>query len=215
MLCPAYFSILDIAYRWHALAVPSSPRNPLPPVVLITTAMLLRAIVDGRLAVYESPGITSPALGSEMSHVDELDEAPLALAVMSTSGRYDPTVLAHYRLCVDELYVWAVGEGFAPPASCKPSWHFEQRVTRAQRQTPRTEADDKRACQTIAKHRWTEDDHIGMAAMVRDNVIQVEGNGRLYRDATVRRWLSAVAPMAVRGARRARHSDSSPRSHAA
>jgi hypothetical protein len=34
--------------------------------------------------------------------------------------------------------------------------------------------------------------------MARDREIQIEGNGRLYRETTVRRWLYEIAPRTVR-----------------
>ena len=199
---PAYFGILDIAFAWHGIAVPTKIRSALPPVVRITVAMLLRAIVDARLAVYE------PATGASFASdtprtanvpMDEVEGTPSALAEMSASGGYDPKVLAHYRLCMDELYVWAIGEHLDPPTFCVPSWACVERpATPAQPRKLRPEMDDKRVCQTIAKRRWSEDDRIGVAAMARDREIQIEGNGRLYRETTVRRWLYEVAPETAR-----------------
>jgi hypothetical protein len=199
---PAYFSILDVAFGWHGIAVPMKVRSALPPVVRITAAMLLRAIVDARLAVYEpatdaSPDSDNRPGGSVL--MEEVEGTPSALAEMSASGAFDANVLARYRLCVDELFVWAVGEDLDPPTFCAPSWVCVERLaTPAQPRKLRPEMDDKHACQTIAKRRWSKDDRIGVAAMARDREIQIEGNGRLYREATVRRWLHEVAPAAAR-----------------
>lgn len=207
MLRPAYLTILDVAHRWHGLTVPRASRGTLPPVVRMTAAMLLQAIVDARLAVYESHAHHARKArrsGMEVFGLDEIEETPVALAAMHASGRFDPDVLAHYRLCVDEVYVWAVGEGFHPPAACQPSWANTPRAATRVRRPPRPEADHKRTCQTIAKHRWTLDDRIGVSEMARDTAIQMEGNGRLYRETTVRRWLAEVAPTALRTRSRSR-----------
>jgi hypothetical protein len=118
---------------------------------------------------------------------------------MSASGDYDPKVLAYYRLCLDDLYVWAVGEGLDTPPSCAPSWACVGRpASPAPPLKLRPAMHDKHNCQTIAKRRWAEDDRIGVAEMARHREIQIEGNGRLYRPATVRRWLYEVAPQTAR-----------------
>ena len=199
---PTYFSILDVAFGWHGIPVPTTFRRALPPVVRITAAVLLRAIVDARLAVYEPAKVTAadaekPRRASVV--MKEVEGTPSILAEMSTSGGYDPKVLAHYRLSMDELYVWAVGEDLDPPALSVPSWTCVERpATAGEPRKLRPEMRDKRVCQTIAKRRWSEDDRIGVAAMAQHREIQIEGNGRLYRATTVRRWLYEVAPQTVR-----------------
>lgn len=198
---PVYLGILDIGFAWHGIPVPATVRSALPPVVRITVAMLLRAIVDARLAVYETQTNVSMASDTPRAGnaaMEEVEGIPGALAEMSASGGYDPKVLAHYRLCMDELYVWAIGEDLDPPACCVPSWVCKRPAARAELRRLRPEMDDKRMCQTIAQRRWSEDDRVGVAAMARDHEIQVAGNGRLYRQATVRRWLYEVAPQTAR-----------------
>jgi hypothetical protein len=121
---PDYVSILDLAFGWHRIAVPTAIHVTLPPVVRITAAMLLRAIVDARLAVYE-PGDNKPRNGHSL--LVEVEGIPSALAEMSASGRYDPKVLDHYLLSMNDLFIWARGEGIDPPASHTPSWFYVDR----------------------------------------------------------------------------------------
>jgi hypothetical protein len=198
---PAYYSILDVSFGWHGIAVPNKVRSALPPVARVTLAMLLHAIVDARLAVYEpSTGAATDAAKLRNASVvmDEVEGTPTALAQMSASGAYDAKVLAHYRLCMDELFVWAIGEDLDPPTCCVPSWSCVIRpATTAQARKMRPELYDKSVCQTIAKRRWAEDDRIAVVAMARDREIQIQGNGRLYRETTVRKWLDEVAPPTV------------------
>ena len=199
---PTYSSILEVAFAWHGFAPPTKLASALPPVVRLTVAMLLRAIVDARLAVYvPATGVSfaTDTSRTENSPMEEVEGKPCALVEMSASGDYVPQVLAHHRLCVNELYVWARGEDLDPPAFCTPSWVCGERpTTLTQPRKLRPEMDDKRICQIIAKRRWSEDERIGVAAMARDLEIQIEGNGQLYQPATVRRWLYEVAPSAVR-----------------
>lgn len=199
---PTYCSILDVAFGWHGIPVPTRIRRALPPVVRITAAMLLRAIVDTRLAVYEpASSATTDAVKPRRASVvmEEAEGTPGALAEMSAAGSFDPTVLAHYRLSIDELYLWAVGEDLDPPSFSVPSWTCVERpATAGEPRKLRPDMCDKRVCQTIAKRRWCGGDRIGVAAMARDREIQIEGNGRLYRESTVRRWLYEVAPATVR-----------------
>jgi hypothetical protein len=126
---PTYSSILEVAFGWHALDVPTTLRSTLPPVVRITAAMLLRAIVDARLAVYEparKASVGSDIARSKSTVMEEVECTPAALSEMTASGGYDWKLLAHYRLSMDELYVWAIGEGIEPHILCVPSWaHFE------------------------------------------------------------------------------------------
>jgi hypothetical protein len=122
---PAYVSILDVAFGWHAIAVPTGIRATLPPVVRITAAMLLRAIVDARLAVYERDN-NEPHAGHVL--LTEVEGIPNALAEMGASGGYDPKVLDHYRLSMNDLYIWARGEGIDPPATHRPSWVYVERA---------------------------------------------------------------------------------------
>jgi hypothetical protein len=137
---PVYLTILEVAFGWHGLAAPQPIRKSLPPVVRITTAMLLRAVVDSRLAVYQA-GPYQPSEGDRTrtarGHLDEVEGTPSILAEMSASGAYDPQVLMHYRLCVDELYVWSIGEGLEPPPSCMPSWTHVERTAPEQGRKPR------------------------------------------------------------------------------
>ena len=194
----AYSSILEVAFAWHGFAPPTRLASALPPVVRLTVAMLLRAIVDARLAVY-APATGVSFATTDKSSMEEVEGKPSALVEMSASGDYVAQVLAHYRLCVNELYVWARGEDLDPPAFCTPSWVCGERpTTLTQPRKLRPEMDDKRVCQIIAKRRWSEDERIDVAAMARDLEIQIEGNGQLYQPATVRRWLYEVAPSAVR-----------------
>lgn len=137
---PAYLNILEVAFGWHGIAAPQPIRKNLPPVVRITTAMLLRAVVDSRLAIYQAGPYQSPEGDKPRTgrgHLDEVDGTPSILAEMSASGAYDPQVLMHYRLCVDELYVWAIGEGLEPPPSCMPSWTHVEQTAPEQRRKPR------------------------------------------------------------------------------
>jgi len=122
---PTYLSILDVGFGWHGIPVPNKCRNTFPPVVRITLAMLLRAIVDSRLAVYEpsTRGLpTSERRRNSRIYMEEMESAPAVLAEMHASGRFDRMVLGSYRLSMDELFVWATGEDLAPPAICIPSW---------------------------------------------------------------------------------------------
>jgi hypothetical protein len=199
---PTYLSILDVAFGWHGIPVRDKTRSALPPVVRITLAMLLRAVVESRLGVYE-PSMVSPPNGERPHgprlHMEEVEGTPTALAEMHALGRHDPVTLATYHLSMDDLYVWATGEDLDPPRFCIPSWAFVVRyVSEVQPRKLRPELADKRLCQTIAKRRWAEDDQIRIAEMVRDHEIQIEGNGRQYSETTVRRWLLEVAPVTVR-----------------
>lgn len=133
---PTYLSILDVAFGWHGIPVPNMCRNTFPPVVRITLAMLLRAIVDSRLAVYEpsTRGLpTSERRRNSRICMEEMESTPAVLAELHASGRYDRTVLASYRLSMDELFVWATGEDLAPPAICNPSWAPVDRQARVGR----------------------------------------------------------------------------------
>lgn len=138
---PKYLSILDVAFGWHGIPTPSKFRGTLPPVVRITLAMLLRAVVDARLAVYGPLNRGTPS-GRQPSNakvlMEEIEGTPTALAEMHASGRYDQTVLCTYRLCMDDLFVWATGEDLDPPALCIPSWAcFDRSAARNQSRNPR------------------------------------------------------------------------------
>ena len=63
----------------------------------------------------------------------------------------------------------------------------------------RPEAEDKKSCQEIALRKWKADPSIRIAEMARDDKVRRDGNGGLYEEATVCRWLREVAPLGIRG----------------
>ncbi len=193
-----YCSILDVAFGWHGIPVPTRIGS-LPPVVRITAAMLLRAIVDTRLAVYEpASSATTDAVKPRRASVvmEEAEGTPGALADECCG-----------RLRSDRARALSPLDRRAVPVGGRSSRSLPSRSPRGPASndqpppaSPKLRPDmcDKRVCQTIAKRRWCGDDRVGVAAMARDREIQIEGNGRLYRESTVRRWLYKVAPATIR-----------------
>ncbi len=57
------------------------------------------------------------------------------------------------------------------------------------------------ACQEIAKHLWRNHPEMTIASMVKHNAIQTLGGAASFGDATVRLWLSSVAPDHVKNKR--------------
>lgn len=62
----------------------------------------------------------------------------------------------------------------------------------------RPSAQHRIACQEIAKTLWKDEPDTTIAAMVKDARIRKLGGGAHYSEDTVRRWLSAVAPLSVK-----------------
>lgn len=56
-------------------------------------------------------------------------------------------------------------------------------------------------CQQIAKAIWQKEPNRTIASVVRDDLIQIYGNGSFYADETVREWVKVVAPPPVKDRR--------------
>lgn len=201
---PAYMSIWDVAFHWHDIPAPHEDPPALPPVVRDTVTALLHQIVNSKIGLYE------PVIGRCREHgrtdsscviMGEVENLPDELGEMFTSGVYERESLAYYRMRVDALFFWAVREGFhVPDFAVVPEYVLaDSEELQATSRRARPEAEDRRLCQEIAKRRWADDEQIRIAEMAREPEIQVQGNGGLYEEATLRRWLREVAPPAVRG----------------
>jgi hypothetical protein len=133
---PTYRSVLDVAFAWHGIPLSRIGRETFPPAVRITLALLVRAIAHSRLAVYEASAVGPSSVNGRRilaACMEEVEELPGAFAAMHSTGNYDRATLSRYRLCMDDLFVWATGEDLERPAICVPSWAFLDRTTRATR----------------------------------------------------------------------------------
>ena len=129
-----------------------------------------------------------------------MEAAPKEVFESYMSGTYDRSLLSYYRFSMDDLFYWTVRERgdlprFIPvPEEARPKGKPEATSTRP-------EAKDRRACQEIAEKKWQRNDQIRIAEMARDRDIQLVGNGKLYSEATLVRWLREVAPPGAKGRR--------------
>jgi hypothetical protein len=133
---PKYRSVVEVAFAWHGIPLSRIGREAFPPAVRITLALLVRAIAHSRLAVYEASAV-GPLSGNGRRNraacMEEVEELPGAFPAMHSTGNYDRTILSRYRICMDDLFVWATGEDLDRPPTCIPSWEFLDRTARATR----------------------------------------------------------------------------------
>jgi hypothetical protein len=198
-LSAAYISIWDAAHDWHNTPV-AIENVPLPPPVRDTLTALLHAVVNSELAVYEAMAWEETKGGRVGGRIEMMDTetAPEGIVQMYVSGSYDRALLTYYRLSMDGLFSWVVRSGGDLPRFVPiPHWASRKAVPVATSMRP--EAEDRRACQEIAKRKWAVDDQIRIAAMARDQDILLGGNGKHYTEPTLLRWLREVAPPTVKG----------------
>jgi len=129
----------------------------------------------------------------------EVDAPPPEFEEMFVSGRYTRESLAHYRVECESVFHWAVDWEFNPPEFVVPLEFLRSDKPENGNRSTRPETEDKQACQEIAKRKWAADPDIRIAVMARDPEIKREGNGALYTDETIWRWLREVAPAGVKG----------------
>jgi hypothetical protein len=198
MTNPDYLSIWDAAHHWHNLPAPNAGDALMAPGARDTATALLHAVLDGSLVVYE-PIVLE--VGEEdwpgsriYMHAEET--TPAAIAEAYVSGVYDRKLLAYYRLSSESLFLWLARAGIEIPAFIPiPEWASTKSVQLVQR----PDVADRQTCQAIAIRIWADKPQLRIAEMARTPEIQVEGNGRLYQEATLIRWLREVAPQGVRG----------------
>jgi len=61
--------------------------------------------------------------------------------------------------------------------------------------------EDRQRCEALATRLWKEFPSLTIAAMMKRPEIQREGNGKLYKEKALRRWLSSKAPPDIKGKR--------------
>lgn len=198
---PQYLSIWDVAHHWHGVAVPVEP-GPLPPAVRSMLTALLQGVLDSDLWLYEPvvvpTGMHGRAAPSSVCMLP-IESLPPEIEDMFLSGAYDAKLLAIYRLDIDDILWWAATNGEQDiPDFCVSERSRAKGEPHSEQAKMRPEAEDKRLCQEIARRKWAESNQIRIAEMARCPEIQVEGNGGLYRPATVIGWLREVAPEGVR-----------------
>ena len=207
---PSHLSIWDLGHHWVGKTAAQDDVASLPEVQRAMT-LLLQAVTVGGVMVCEAIVLTQtqPASGRksvEMLPIDDVEN----LHELLTSGRYERKTLANYWISLHDLFMWCIHADidfpdFVVPDTRDPIFGGSEK----KETTTRPEVIDKKLCQDIALEKWKADPLIRIAEMARDHDIRRVGNGALYGEPTLWRWLREIAPSEVKG-RRGRPSKRSP-----
>jgi hypothetical protein len=200
---PQYLNLWELAFHWVGLPAPLSPAE-IPPKVQRTAAMLVQAVLMRQLPAYEAP------LMRDTRSKDPRDEQLEMMEVCDVNdlhnafieSRLDRTVLTQYWVATGEVFRWGLWHNVVLPSFVQPDPDdpdFASVGEPAQAARARPEAEDKKSCQEIALRKWKANSSIRIAEMARDDEVRRDGNGGLYEEATVCRWLREVAPLGIRG----------------
>lgn len=209
-------SVWEIAHRWAELD-PSTPRLRLPLGVRDNCRILMSAILNGEI---ESPSLRldkwSPEDGEDMRRYFiryYMDEVYACI----WGKKFNRTLLRQAMIGRYEMKLWCDAHGIPAPEFWFPSgWGYEYDWKSRDREldpiesepagsdsssTVRPSTAAKITCQQIARTLWKQQPERTIADMVKDSLIQEYGGAAVYTSATVREWLSAVAPAHVKNKR--------------
>ena len=200
---PRYLNLWELAFHWIGLPAPTLPVETSPRVQR-AAAMLVQAVLMRQLPAYEAPLMkdtrsTAPRDEQlEMMEVYDVNDLHNAFV----ESRLDRTVLTRYWVAMGEVFRWGLWHNvdlpsFVQPDPEDPEFALTTEPAHGIRSRPETE--DKKSCQEIALRKWKNNPSIRIAEVARDDELRREGNGGLYEEATVCRWLREVAPLGIRG----------------
>lgn len=199
---PNFMSIWELAHRWHGTIPSDNNESSITPAIRDTINAFLESVLNSELTLYEivvfGSANNTRRRGPELRPW-ALEELPAEFEQMYQSGVYRRDLLAYYRVDLETVFRWALHNDFEVPDFCIPKWAYTDSSTAATQPRPKPSAQDKAACQAIAKRKWAESQSIRIAEMARDREIQIEGNGKHYSEATLQAWLREVAPDTVKG----------------
>ena len=204
-------SVWEIAHRWHNLDPNATDSKNLPLPVQDTLRSLCQDLVRQAIPAGDRGGddfgivFTGPkykvwnatasaderALGYEAAvdrHTKRHREAVAGLERCVEQRVFD-------RQKLDSVYVTI----FSLERFCKlnylpkPEFWFPGESNEVVT-PPRREQIDKQVCQGIARTLWDEHPDLTIQALIKHPAIQKNGNGALYKEKTLRGWLSEVDP---------------------
>lgn len=168
--------------------------------------MLVQAILMNYLPVYEAvlmhDANTNNPRQDELYMMEIHDVRELSEALLG--GQVDRTLLLQYWVKLHDVFRWGFWRDEQLPDFIGPDPddpYISIGPGQSEASVVRPEAEDRRKCQEIAVQKWKEKPGTRIAEMARDEDVRREGNGGLYGEATVVRWLREVAPLGVRGRR--------------
>ncbi len=198
---PDYMSLWEISHRWHD-GIPLEDERSVTREIRDTLIVLLGAVMNSRIALYEEtvgwPVEVSPKRDPSV-FVESVEELPAEFEEMFLTGIYDRKLLAYYRVSLSGVFWWAVNSGFSFPDFLIPAEAFMKEGPPTIQAKPRPEAEDKARCQEISQRKWKQNPLTRIAEMARDQEVRRQGNGGLYEEPTLLRWLREVAPEGVKG----------------
>lgn len=212
-LLSADLSVWEIAHRW----ADSDPRRFwfwIPLAVRDNVRLMLDAILHGRLQCDTlSLNKWSEEDGEEARPLFIRHHLPKIEACIE-GIRVDRELLRWARVERWAFMDWCEGQGIPLPAFWfPPGWKIDfQWPETVEEEKPedsdQTRTDSERqvrpdqrrciACQEIAKALWKEHPETTITAMASDPLVRKYGGGMYQAEDTVRRWISAVAPPAVK-----------------
>lgn len=207
-------SVWEIAHRWAGFDPSGLPRLRLPLAVRDNCRILVDAILNGE--------INSLTLRIEKWNVEDgIDNQKYFIRYYMDDvyaciwgKKFNRTLLKQARIDRFEMKQWCELHSIPPPEFWFPtgwgySYHWEGRDVDLEVEAPadldgpavRPSTVAKVASQQIARGLWKESPNMTIADMVKQPLIQQYGGAAVYTPATVREWLSAVAPSDVKNKR--------------
>lgn len=206
-------SVWEIAHRWAGYD-PSIFRPWLPLEVRDNFRILIDAILNGEidsLTLRIEKWKTEDGVDSQKYFIRYYMDDVYACV---WGKKFNRRMLKQASIDRYEMKQWCELHSIPPPEFWFPtgwgySYHWAGRDGDLEVEAP-TDRDDsavrpstvaKVACQQIARGLWKEIPNMTIADMVKQPLVQQYGGAAVYTPATVREWLSAVAPLEVKNKR--------------
>lgn len=174
-------TLWEIAHRWHGLDARDA-RDAVPIEVVDT----LRWLVDrfgvesffGREVVDRGGWIRDP------------DDGISEILYRLHTGVPDGALFDRLTVRADVVYELCIEDGVTPPSF----WFPEHAESPAGGLAPRGSQEDRIRCRTLAAVLWEDDPTLTAVQVIEHPWIKRHGNGALYKNATIRRWIKDLNP---------------------
>lgn len=191
-------SIWDIAFLWEGIQPPEDDQSSIPDGVRKKIEKLIWAFREHQLKLRDFEG---QLVSDDMNSVFDilfLNKSRKLLKKCYRQKHYPKSALDNLYIKRVDLLKWCKEDFTNLPEfwvedSAKPLSdyvHAKQPIGRHINQEQ-----DKLLCQSIAQTLWDLDPNIHPAHLAKCKAIKLYGNGRLYEDETIKKWIRDVDPL--------------------